>query len=147
MKTICIMSMLLLATACSTTEEPLNPVSFDPDSLPQTWELYRMSGNTQGSVTEGEQMQWQETYAFLADGTFVKTRLREGVTLNATGTFTFVNEDGQSGIRLTYPEDSPLIGNCTGDFTEYLYVDQDPTTLLGSWWACDGPGLYYQQVD
>ena len=106
-----------------------------------------MTGGMMPVVMEGEEMEWQESYRLRADFTFVKTRLREGVTLTASGTFEFVSDGAERGVLLQYPETNPLLASCTGDNTEYLALASDGQTLQGSWWACDGPGLFYRRVN
>lgn len=106
-----------------------------------------MSGNFSDSVEEGEDMEWQESYILRSDQTFTKTRITPGLTLTGDGIFEFFSEFEEAGIKFTFEQDSEIIGNCTGDQIEYLYLDPDNKTLLASWWACDGPGLFYHRVE
>ncbi|MDT0687817.1 hypothetical protein [Autumnicola psychrophila] len=112
----------------------------------QKWELVKMTGSFAGSETIGDEMEWQEYYLFNANGTFTKHRERNNKIVEASGSFeTDTNEDGLV-YNLSYSEENELIGNCHGAPTEYLYFSSDGETLLSSWWACDGPGLFYEQV-
>ena len=142
-----ILALALLFMSCTNDKQELNTLEFNANVLPQKWELFRMMGSFSGSITEGEEMEWQESYILGSDQTFTKTRITSGETLTGAGTFEFFSENEGVGIIFTFDQDLEIIANCTGDQIEYLYLDNDNKSLQGSWWACDGPGLFYQRVE
>lgn len=145
MKSIILICTILLTTvSCSKKEDPAKPIDFSAGNFPQKWVLVKMTGNMQGSQTTGQDMEWQETYLLRADGSFTKTRITGSETLEAEGTYEAKNSSGEELLVLTFNEDSAIIGNCTGDNKETLQLTSD-ATLQSSWFACDGPGLYYEK--
>lgn len=110
----------------------------------QTWTLVRMSGSFEGSEREGEAMEWQEDYRFFVDGRFAKTRISEGDTIKATGTFEAVefDNDAHDYLELTFTSGGALVGSCSGNDQELLRYSS-ATTLVSTWQTCDGPGLEY----
>ncbi|MCE2612341.1 hypothetical protein LVD13_05095 [Flavobacteriaceae bacterium D16] len=147
MRTHLLLVLIVLSLSCTNDNQEINSLEFNASVLPQKWKLVSMTGNFSGSVEEGEDMEWQETYILTSDQTFTKTRETAELTLTGTGTFQFFSENEAVGIVFTFNEDFEIIGNCTGDQIEYLYLDTDQKTLVASWWACDGPGLFYQRIE
>lgn len=113
----------------------------------QKWELFRMTGDVEGTELTGEQMEWQEYYLFKLDGTFEKVREREGAVSKASGSFEVVeyNNDDSDYLELSYATGLELMGNCSGDSKEVL-VYRTTTMISNTWLACDGPGLDYSLV-
>ncbi len=142
-----IIFLIFLMAACSKSTEDLQSFNFKITDPSQTWELYQMSGGLSGELTSGEEMAWQEFYVFRSDSTFSKTRITDGLKLLGEGTFTMVDDSNESGLLLNYTSETvdQIVGNCSGDNSEYLYLDSGGDTLLSSWWACDGPGLFYRR--
>ncbi len=62
------------------------------------------------------------------------------------GMYEFDSSGDEIAYILKFSGDSNLIGNCTGNKEEYLYLANNGTTLLSNWWTCDGPGLFYKLV-
>lgn len=149
MKSICY--FLLSATllwACN-AESDLSPLLEQEEILTATgekWQLVKMSGQIANSETTGEDMEWQEFYLIQEDGSFVKSRTRDGVTTEAGGEATYEERSDGNYLVLNYTDDSPLIGNCTGLQQETLYFESEDI-LIGTWQACDGPGLEYSRLD
>lgn len=114
---------------------------------PQKWQLFKMSGGMIGSETSGENMEYQEYYLFNKDLTFVKTRIEAGTEISFEGSYSIVNQNNEQGLLLEFNEENRLIGSCSSKPEEYLYLDKDNETLLSNWWACDGPGLFYKQLE
>lgn len=136
------LSILVLFFACNDVQlksGEQEPITVDD----QRWQLVRMSGSFANSATTGADMDWQESYALTAEGTFTKTRQEEGVEIQAVGTYQVVELSDGPYFEFTYNERSTLIGNCTGDLTELLAFREN--TLYGTWQACDGPGLEYKK--
>lgn len=116
------------------------------EQYPQKWRLVKMSGQMANSETTGNDMQWQEHYLLHADGTFVKTRDRNGEVSSESGTYEYQDLSDGRYLVLNYKADNPLIGNCTNDLQETLAIQPDGT-LLSTWAACDGPGLEYKLME
>jgi len=98
------------------------------------------------SELTGDELDWQENYILYENQSFTKSRLQEGILYEVTGTFKYVNSDGDEYLELTYPADSGIISNCTEEPVEMLLVKSDDYMIGNSWLACDGPGLEYKRV-
>jgi hypothetical protein len=117
----------------------------EPDQFPQKWQLVKMTGEMVNSESTGDDMDWQEYYILKSDDTFTKFREREGLLSEASGTFEFANTLEVKYLELSYPRENELIGNCVQEPRERLVLESDDI-LLGTWSACDGPGLEYKRV-
>lgn len=106
------------------------------------WTLVKMSGMKSSSETTGSDMEWQEFYVFDNNGTFKKSRERDGTKITASGTYTINNISDGDYLQLSYPQDSDIIGNCSGNQKEELYLNSN-NLLTTSWKNCDGPALEY----
>lgn len=104
----------------------------------KVWQLVGMSGMIANSYKSGDDMSFQESIVLKEDGSFIKFRETEQEKKQAGGTYQW--EDDR--LTLSYPEDNDLIGNCTGNLKETYHLDENQ--LRGDWWACDGPGLFYE---
>lgn len=136
------MLTLLSITACTRSTDQ-DTQGFDAKAKKQIWTLFKMTGNTLNSETTGNSMAFQEVYELYHNGNFVKKRNEEGTITEAGGTYEIKEENNEKALLLTYSKNNKIIGNCTGDATEYLtFVD---TIMQSSWWACDGPGLFYKR--
>lgn len=112
----------------------------------QKWELIKMSGQMRNSETTGGDMLWQEYYIFNPDRSFLKVRVTKSGSVSAAGTYTYHATLEEKYIELIYPTDSDIIGSCnTAALKETLMVKE--SGLQGTWWACDGPGLWYKLAD
>jgi hypothetical protein len=114
------------------------------DKFPQTWKLTSMSGQTSNSSTSGSDMEWQETYILKSDGTFTKSRERNGVIIEASGNFVFKDLTDGKYLELSYESNSTIIGSCTPGLKETLWVRSE-SNMSGTWSYCDGPGLEYER--
>ncbi|KPM32298.1 Hypothetical protein I595_1948 [Croceitalea dokdonensis DOKDO 023] len=133
--------LLFFIVSCSKEDR----LVFDA-STNQEWRLVSMSGSD-GSVTQGESMEWQESYLFRTDGTFTKSRTADGGTLNASGSFERKEMNGEKQLLLNYTEANGIVGSCFGTANETLILDNDEKRLRSTWLACDGPGLIYERID
>lgn len=113
-------------------------------NLVGNWKLIQMTGSFSNSQTTGTDMEWQESYQLNTDGTFLKSRDRDGMTINATGTYSINNTTNQTLLTLNFGLNNGIIATCYGGTTEELYLDSN--TLNGTWHYCDGPGLKYEKV-
>ncbi|MEM9676109.1 MAG: hypothetical protein AAF992_26195 [Bacteroidota bacterium] len=140
----------LLFTSCSDSPEvdPENTQNLKvTESYLEMWQLVEMLGSIANvPPTTGSNMEWQEYYLLYEDDTFKKVRERDGDTKEAIGTYAYVTLSDGEYLELTYPSENELIGNCTGEPKEHLFVESE-RKLIGTWWACDGPGLFYQKVE
>ncbi len=132
--------LLIVITAC----EDNDPVT--PELEGEQWQLVKMWGQVPNSETTGEDMEWQEYYLLMDDDTFIKSRTRDGVVEEAGGKYSFQELADGTYLVLDYEEDSALMGNCFGNQQEQLFLETEKT-LIGTWQACDGPGLEYERVE
>lgn len=136
-KIIFILSCSILLLSCLDNDETVS----EEDS--QIWQLTKMTGSISNSETTGGNMDWQEFYLLNSDGTFLKSREQNNVLIEISGTYTYENISEEKFIVFSYQSESPIIGNCTLELKEYLIVRENK--LIGTWSACDGPGLEYEQ--
>ncbi|MFV5696406.1 hypothetical protein ACM55G_13330 [Flavobacterium sp. LB3P122] len=106
--------------------------------------MKQMSGSMANSETTGAAMEWHEFYMFNTNGTFTKSRDRGAIKTTISGTFIATTHSDGIYLKLTYPNDSEIIGNCYGNLKEVLYVAEN-NTLSNTWKSCDGPGLEYKK--
>jgi len=105
-----------------------------------------MTGSIPNSETIGSEMEWQETYQLNTDGTFQKSRDRDGVITEISGTYNLINNSNENLLELNFNSKSEIIGSCTSSTKEIMSL-QSETIFLSSWNACDGPGLKYEKAD
>jgi hypothetical protein len=116
------------------------------NELVGNWKLIQMTGSIPNSETSGAEMDWQETYVLNANGTFLKSRDRDGVTTEVSGTYNFINNSNEPLIELNFDTESEIIGSCTSNMKETMNL-QSETIFLSFWEACDGPGLKYEKIN
>lgn len=92
----------------------------------------------------GNDMAWQESIRLYTNGSFTKTRVRDGVTTEQSGSYAYITADDQKFLELTYTiPKNDLIASCTtAEGTERIQVISD-SELKGTWGWCDGPILVY----
>ena len=132
----CLISLCL--TAC------IDDVDNAGERFPQQWQLVRMSNAGSHSEKTGGRMDYQEFYLLKEDSTFLKSRLDDGIKTSATGTYSVEETEEQTLLIFTYAAPSEIIGTCGPELQETLVVLGE-NLLLGTWWACDGPGLEYRR--
>ncbi|MFS4415970.1 hypothetical protein [Maribacter sp. 2307ULW6-5] len=140
----CPVLVALLFGACVNEGMDADADGLEADA--QRWQLVQMGGS-EGSLMQGTEMEWQETYVFHPDGTFVKTRTTAAGTLEATGVFQAVeyDNDDRDYLELSFTTGDALAGGCGGAGQETLiYLGSE--RLASTWQACDGPGLEYVLV-
>jgi hypothetical protein len=116
----------------------------DIEQFPQKWQLVKMYGQIFNSEVTGSEMEWQEFYLLKSDGSFTKSRQRNGVLNEASGTFSFKDYADGKYLELTYSSNNPIIGSCISDQKELLWVKSE-ILMQGTWTNCDGPGLIYER--
>jgi hypothetical protein len=110
------------------------------------WILTQMTGMTANSKTTGSEMQWQEFYVLDANGTFTKSREKDGFVIEITGTYSQINSSTGTVLLFTYSINSDIIGSCSSELKEELNFLSE-NVLLSTWQQCDGPGLKYEKED
>ncbi|AQS93157.1 hypothetical protein BXQ17_03275 [Polaribacter sp. BM10] len=123
-----------------------NDDNYTENELVGIWKLIQMTGSIPNSETSGAEMEWQETYVLNANGTFLKSRDRDGITTEVSGTYNFINNSNEPLIELNFDTESEIIGSCTSNRKETMNL-QSETIFLSSWEACDGPGLKYEKIN
>ena len=120
--------------------------TFGENEWPQKWQLMEMSGNVAGIPPQrGKEMEWQEYYVLLQDGTFTKIREWKHQPTRSKGTFRFsANEQGKF-IDFKHDSVNNLVGACVQGPHETLVITSEKK-LVGTWLMCDGPGLVYERV-
>ena len=147
---IIILVLGIIANSCSKNddESKVEPLDLSVMEYPQRWDLFQMStGMLANSEVTGDAMEYQEYYIFNDDNTFSKTRIQNQEEITEKGYFSISELDNRQAFRLKFNQENELIGNCSMEPVEFLYLDDDNKTLLSNWWACDGPGLFYAQTE
>ncbi|WP_299434018.1 hypothetical protein [uncultured Maribacter sp.] len=134
--------LMVLATSCSSKDDVKEP-TLDVNS--EKWELVKMISSGKGIETTGQDMEWQEYYIFNSNATFIKSRVQDGQTIEASGKYVKDSLGGEEFLELKYINGVELIANCTGTKVELLYYKKGGV-LRGVWSACDGPELEYEQL-
>jgi hypothetical protein len=131
--------ILLLFASC------IDDVENVEEQFPQQWNLVRMTGSDGSNYKTGAHLEWQEFYLLNPDGSFLKSRLEDGSRISATGTFSIQESEEETILVLTYDGASDIIGSCSAELEETL-IFLNNSLLVGTWSACDGPGLEYFRV-
>lgn len=141
-KLLIILSVLFILSSCDKEE------SFDTNTFPQKWELVSLRGSISGATPlTGNDIPYKETYVLNADSTFVKTRIFNGATKTASGTFTIKKLGNEPHYVFKHSTLNDLIGSCISlELKEYLIIQSNSNMYNGEWQACDGPGLGYKRV-
>ncbi|WP_281987501.1 hypothetical protein [Aquimarina aggregata] len=138
------LTIIFLISCSESTESELIP--FNSKLFPQQWQLVAMTGSIANMPPiTGRKMSWQESYTLNTNKTFVKSRDTNGNVSLATGTYTFLILSDGTYLELTYISENNLIGNCNSDLKEILRLNDSQDKLTATWWACDGPGLFYER--
>lgn len=140
LKKIFILAMLIFSiTSC------VKDVVLDSTQFPQKWQLIKMTGSKLNYETTGVNMEWQESYLFNSDGTFIKSRERNGKITEALGNYIIKKISDEKYFDLTYQTNYDIIGSCYSNQAESLWIMTE-RKLIGTWSHCDGPGLEYERV-
>ena len=110
------------------------------------WELIQMTGSIPNSETTGTDMEWQETYQLNNDGTFQKSRDRDGVITEISGTYNIIDLSDGKYLEFIFNDESQIIGSCYSGLKDEMFF-QSENIFSSTWSACDGPGLVYEKVD
>jgi hypothetical protein len=147
MKNVLFIFIIIWALDSCTKESYLDSYKKEsfPANFPQKWQLISMSGQIPNSTTTGHDMEWQESYFLNSDGTFSKSRERNGILTEASGTFEIKNLSDGLFLELSYNSATTLIASCTPGLKETLWVRSE-SKMSGTWSYCDGPGLEYERI-
>ncbi|OUS00993.1 hypothetical protein A9Q86_09620 [Flavobacteriales bacterium 33_180_T64] len=136
---ILLVVLITLLSCSSNNESPL--INYEGK-----WVLTQMRESIPNSETTGSEMEWQEFYILNADGTFKKSRERNGIITELFGTYTLLSSSNENLLELTYNSESDIIGSCYSNLNEGMYF-QSENILFSNWEQCDGPGLKYKKVN
>lgn len=134
-----IVALILISLTACADDDNENDLDFN-----EKWVLIKMTGNVPDSETTGSEMEWQEFYVFSTGNTVTKSRERDDVVIEISGTYILTNYSTESLLEITYFEESEIIGTCSSDLSEELYFKPD-NILYNTWQNCDGPGLSYEK--
>ncbi|MFD0975272.1 hypothetical protein [Salinimicrobium gaetbulicola] len=128
--------------SCNKNDDSINLES----EIIGSWKLIQMTGSIPNSETTGSEMDWQETYQLNSNGTFQKSRERDGVVTEVSGTYNLTDNSKEQLLELNFNSESEIIGSCTSNIKETM-IFQSETIFYNSWNACDGPGLKYEKIE
>lgn len=145
-KVLFLLISLTVLFSCSNNSDNIESFQ-DLESFPQKWKLTKMFGQIPNSMTEGLEMEWQETYTLNNDGTFIKLRERNNVLSESEGTFVFQESEEGTYLILTHEAVNELIDNCySNSLVEALKVMSN-SDMKGTSNYCDGPGLEFKRIE
>jgi hypothetical protein len=136
---VILIGFLSIFSSCSKDTAAMNDTGYYGK-----WTLVKLWVSRANSDTTGIAMEWQEFYLFNTNGTFTKSRERNGIKTTASGSYTVENHSKGVYLELAYPNDSEIIGSCYGNQKEELYFIGN-NSLSSTWKSCDGPGLEYKK--
>ncbi|MFH6936088.1 hypothetical protein [Flavobacterium sp. FlaQc-30] len=143
MKKIGLLIVLFISlVSCSNDDNDNKPTE---DYLGK-WKLTSMNRNKNPAANSIGVMEWEESYVFSSDGKFTKTRIRDSKTSSVSGTYSVVETLEQTQLKLMYSTKNDIIGTCTEDLIENLYIIYATGKLYSTWAACDGPLLTYDKL-
>lgn len=141
---ICI-SFLLLFISCDQDEKPSG-------SIIGTWELVGIYNPWIGESSDLEVDRFFQTYKFMSNGTFKKTRIYEEEGLNeASGTFTleavpaYSSSDAKLYVNLKFTEGDNIYNDCGQPNEEQLTLRFNNQLNNFSLIPCDGPGYIFEK--
>ena len=131
-----IFGVLLLATSCTSSFDPLQS---------DIWELDSVYGYMIQVEQEASELDFSERVQFVADGLFLKFYTRDGETTIFEGRWIETERDGRTGYLVTYTEDHVLIRNCFAEPEEFYFRSQG-LLIQSDFTPCDGPEYRYVRV-
>lgn len=138
-----ILLLMIIGTLFSCSKNTENDTE---NILVGNWTLIQMTGSIPNSETSGTEMDWQETYLLKADGTFLKSRDKDGTTIEVSGTYNFINSSNETLVKLNFDSESAIIGSCNSNSKETMKLESE-TIFINTWNACDGPELKYEKTN
>jgi hypothetical protein len=116
-----ILFLIIIGILCSCSKNDINL----ENQIIGNWKLIQMSGTIPNSETTGTEMEWQETYLLNTDGTFQKSRNRDGVITDISGTYKLINNSTESLLELNFNSESEIIGSCTSNTKETMNIQSE----------------------
>ncbi|MBZ4035212.1 hypothetical protein K6T82_10565 [Flavobacterium sp. 17A] len=142
MKKITFLVLLLIATvSCSNDDNDNNKEIYFGK-----WTLTFMSRNNSPLANSIPVIEWQETYNFSSKGKFAKTRTKDGKTKTVVGTYSVNKVEDRIELKLKYTAQNDIIGTCSSDLTENLFILNNTGTLYNGWSLCKGPQIAYEKI-
>jgi|GEM_PF-3402560 len=138
---LCIFAIAVFSFGCEKNESPENMLTGE-------WVLEEVGSTWTQEVMKAEEIDYEETYVFHRNGTFLKTRTGSDSEGQATGTFTHTepdNQDVQYYLLLTFETGTDLIASCTKSLGIEEFGLLKNGTLLNAAGACDWPILTYRK--
>ncbi len=114
--------------------------------LSGNWKLIQMTGSISDSETTGSEMEWQEYYLLRNDGTFLKSRDRDGAITEVSGKYRLIDSSNGKSLEFVFNGKSEIIGSCSPNLKEEMSF-QSENRFSSTWQSCDGPGLIYEKMD
>lgn len=138
-------SFLILFISCDQDENP-------DESIFGTWELVEIYNPWVGESTDSEVDKFFQTYQFMSNGTFKKTRIYEDDGLKeASGTFTledvpaYSSSDAKLYVNLKFTAGDGIYNNCGQPNEEQLTLRFNNQLNNFSATPCDGPGYIFEK--
>ena len=143
MKKIGLLIVLFISlVSCSNDDNDNKPT----EDYHGKWKLTSMSRNKNPAANSIDVMEWEENYVFSSNGKFSKTRIKDKKTSSASGTYSVAKTSEQTQFKLIYSTQSDIIGTCSGDLIENLYIIHAAGKMYSTWGTCDGPLLTYDKL-
>lgn len=117
-------------------------------NLPQNWQLYK--ARCCGNIEEmAEDLEYYHEFVFGEDLRFEKTVIHENDTLKYYGEFQVVETSSQDTLyRLTHDNEIVRESCVSGNLQVLtLTFEDDKPLLFNKLSPCDGPDLYYEEVN
>ncbi len=130
---ILLVAVVLLSLSCSSSNDPLEI---------KRWELSSAFSYQTNSEIDVAELSYTETVEFVSDGLFLKARTEGGETTIYEGRWMEIEEQGKTGFRVLYLEDTPFVFNCFAEPEESYWL-QNGLLIQNSGIPCDGPEYRY----
>ncbi len=119
--------------------------SDDGNGPAEVWRLTAIYSHQTNTLEQGPDLSFQEVLYFSPNGTFIKRRFVGAERFEARGRYTkeVRDGDGLQVYRVEYEQDSPIVFNCFGGFSESFAV-KSPGLVQSDGIPCDGPEYRYE---
>ena len=143
MEKIYISLLIILSLVFTTCKN--NADEGEQENITRTFELVEMTSGMIRSPDSNQELQWDESYTFMGDGTFVKMRKRpDQQPSQESGSYeTTTLQDGDYYTLVYNNPENEIIGSCTANGKEVLRILNDDR-IRNTWAMCDGPMMTYE---
>lgn len=138
-------AILLLFISCENEENPEKLII-------GKWELVEIYNPWTGQSSDLNVNEFFQTYQFMSNGSFTKTRLFEDEGLKtASGNYSLENvpptssSDAQLYINLNFIDGDDILNNCGAENFEQLVLRFNHQLSNFSATSCDGPGYTFEK--